>query len=106
MDDLFIKLSFYLGGNVAPDHLKLAFSILSTYPCAILFKHLKSTNVKHLFSILYTTFIMLSILKLYDGFIHILTISTISYLLLKYYSHHQKIAWINFTFVMASMAVW
>ncbi|KAL7312664.1 Lysophospholipid acyltransferase [Mucor circinelloides] len=105
MDHLFTKLSLQLGGNVSPDHLKLAFSILSTYPCAVLFKHLNSTNVKHVFSILYTTFIMLSVLKLYDGFIHIAAISTISYLLMKYCRHHPKIAWINFTLVMASMAV-
>jgi len=106
MDHLFTKLSSQLGGNVSPDHLKLAFSILSTYPCAVLFKHLNSTKVKHVFSILYTTFIMLSVLKLYDGFIHIATISTTSYLLMKYCRHHPKIAWINFTLVMASMAVW
>lgn len=102
MDSLFIKLSHLLGGHVAPDHLKLAFSILSTYPSAILFKHISSTSIKHVFSIIYTTFIMLSVLRLYDGYIHAFTISLFSYFFMKY----TNSAWTNFIVVMASMCVW
>lgn len=102
MDSLFIKLSHLLGGHVAPDHLKLAFSILSTYPSAILFKHIPSTSIKHVFSIVYTTFIMLSVLRLYDGYIHAFAISLFSYFFMKY----TNSAWTNFIVVMASMCVW
>jgi lysophospholipid acyltransferase len=106
MDAFFIKASSLLGGKVVPDHLKLAFSILFTYPCALLFKyHLKSNQIKHVFSIIYTSFIMLFVLKLYDGFIHTVAIAALSYYLMKY-CHHAKVAWINFTFVMFSMSVW
>lgn len=105
MDEFFDKGSLLLGGKVAPDHLKLAFSIIFTYPCAIIFKRIESKWVKHLFSIVYTTYIMLGILKLYEGFIHITTIGLISYILMRYCTH-RKVAWINFIIVMMSMSLW
>lgn len=102
MDQLFVKASSLLGGQIAPDHLKLAFSILSTYPCAVLFKHIPSVSIKHIFSSLYTTFIMLSVLKLYGGYVHVLSVSLLSYFLMKYTNY----AWVNFVFVMVSMCLW
>ncbi|KAI9478450.1 MAG: MBOAT, membrane-bound O-acyltransferase family-domain-containing protein [Benjaminiella poitrasii] len=106
MDSLFIKLSDLLGGQVAPDHLKLAFAILSTYPSALIFKKIQSVSIKHLFSILYTSYIMLFLLKLYDGFIHVSAISILSFSLLKYLKDsYSNIAWINFIFVMLSMSI-
>lgn len=105
MEAFFIKASHMLGGKVAPDHIKLTFSILSTYPCALLFKRIKQKWIKHIFSIFYSTVVMLSILKLYDGFIHITSIGLLSFLLMKYYKG-QNVAWINFTFVMISMSIW
>lgn len=104
MDEFFNKFSLLLGGNVAPDHLKLAFSIISTYPCAVLFKRIETKWIKHLFSILYTSCIMLFVLRLYDGYIHIVSIGLISYLLMKYYQG-PKAEWINFTLVMVSMSI-
>lgn len=104
MDKFFYKASLLLGGHVAPDHLKLAFSIFSTYPCAMIFKRIQSKQLKHLFSIVYTTYIMVFLLRLYFGFIHITTIGIISYVLMKYY-HGPKVAWINFTLVMLSMSI-
>lgn len=105
MEGFFIKASHMLGDKVAPDHIKLAFSILSTYPCALLFKRIETKWIKHVFSIIYSTTIMLYVLKLYDGFIHIMTIGMLSFLLMKYYKG-PKVAWINFTFVMISMSIW
>jgi lysophospholipid acyltransferase len=105
MDAFFIKASDILGGNVAPDHLKLAFSIISTYPCAVLFKRIETKWIKHIFSILYTSYIMLFVLRLYDGYIHVVSIGLISYLLMKYYKG-PKAEWINFTLVIASMSIW
>lgn len=105
MEGFFIKASHMLGDNVAPDHIKLAFSIVSTYPCALLFKRIETKWIKHVFSIVYSTTVMLSILKLYDGFLHITAIGLLSFLLMKYY-HGPNAAWINFTFVMASMSIW
>lgn len=106
MDSLFNQLSELLGNSVAPDHLKLVFSILFTYPCALLLKRQKSANVKHLMSIIYTTFVMLRVLKLYDGFIHISSICIITFTLTKYFRQYKATAWINFFCVMASMAIW
>jgi lysophospholipid acyltransferase len=103
MDSLFEKASISLGGSVAPDHLKLVFSILSTYVCAIVFKRIGSATVRHVFSILYTPFIMLGVLKLYDGFIHITGIAILSFLFMKY---NRNSPWTNFTMVMSSMALW
>ena len=103
MDTLLVKISNLLGGNIAPDHLKLVFSIISTYPCAVIFKRIQHKQYKHAFSILYTLCIMLGLLKMYQGFLHIITISLSSYLLLKYY---PKASWINFAVVMISMSIW
>ena len=102
MDQLFIKLSNFLGGQIAPDHLKLAFSIIYAYPCAMVFKRIPSASAKHVFSSLYTAFIMISVLKLYEGYIHVLSISLFSYFFMKYTNY----AWVNFIFVMASMCLW
>ena len=105
MDQLFIRLSESLGGRVAPDHLKLAFSILSTYPSAFVFKRLGSSTLKHLFSIVYTSWIMLFVLQLTTGFIHIMSAATITYVLGRY-CHTKQLAWINFAMAMLSMSIW
>ncbi|OBZ88328.1 Lysophospholipid acyltransferase [Choanephora cucurbitarum] len=104
MDQLFIRLSESLGGRVAPDHLKLAFSILSTYPSAFVFKRLGSSTLKHLFSIVYTSWIMLFVLQLTTGFIHIMSAATITYVLGRY-CHTKQLAWINFAMAMLSMSI-
>ncbi|KAI8979241.1 MBOAT, membrane-bound O-acyltransferase family-domain-containing protein [Mycotypha africana] len=106
MDSFFDYLSSsLLGDRIAPDHLKLAVSILSTYPSAILFTHLKSSNIRHAFSIAYTSFILLYVLKMYDGFTHTLIVSMSSYLLLRSRQVTSTLAWVNFTLVMFSMSV-
>jgi lysophospholipid acyltransferase len=105
LDELFIKGSKLLNGNIPPDHLKLAFSIFATYPSAILFKHIRSTQTRHLFSTAYSVFIMAGILRLYDGLLHITATAVFTFLFMKYFKGKNG-PWINFIFVMVSMSLW
>ncbi|KAI9261139.1 MBOAT, membrane-bound O-acyltransferase family-domain-containing protein [Sporodiniella umbellata] len=101
MNQLLKEASKLLGGEIAPDHLKLALVILFTYPSAVLFKRLPSASLKHAFSIAYTTLVMLSVLQFFQGYIHIVATSIASYIFMKYTSYAR----LNFVFVMISMFI-
>lgn len=107
MDAFFVRAADFLGGKVPPDHLKLAACILSTYPNALLFRRFPANNatLKHAFSIVSTTFIMLPVLQSYIGFTHIMLTCLSTYLLMKYY-HGAHGPWINFVLTMTSMSIW
>jgi lysophospholipid acyltransferase len=107
MDTFFERASEAMGGNPSPDQLKVVASILSAYPCAALFRLIPDKNVqlKHLYSISITSYIMLSFLHYYKGMIHITGSCLFTYVFMKYYRNKNG-PWINFVITMASMSVW
>lgn len=107
MDAFFEAASAKLGGNPTAEQLKIVASILSSYPCALLFKLIpaKQTQVKHVFSILVTSYIMTSVLHYYQGFLHISLICLFTWSWMKFYKGSNG-PWINFAVVMLSMSIW
>ncbi|CAO3642032.1 unnamed protein product [Mucor hiemalis] len=106
MDSLFESASSKLGGNPSPEQLKIVASILSSYPCAILFNMIPSSRIqlKHIFSIAVTTFIMNSVLHCTRGFAHISLSCLFTWIFMKYYKRKSG-PWVNFIVIMASMSV-
>lgn len=107
MDAFFELASAKLGGNPTAEQLKIVASILSSYPCALLFKLIpaKQTKLKHLFSILVTSYIMTSVLHYYFGFIHIILVCLFTWAFMKFYKGKNG-SWINFAVIMLSMSIW
>ncbi|KAI7900050.1 MBOAT, membrane-bound O-acyltransferase family-domain-containing protein, partial [Cokeromyces recurvatus] len=105
MDAFFEQASAKMGGTPTAEQLKIVASILSSYPCAILFKLIpdQQTLVKHLFSIFITSFIMISVLHSYAGFIHITLSCFFTFIFMKYYKRKNG-PWINFVIIMISMS--
>ncbi|KAK4509413.1 Pantothenate kinase [Mucor velutinosus] len=106
MDAFFEVASAKLGGNPTAEQLKIVASILSSYPCALLFKLIpaKNAQMKHLFSILVTSYIMTSVLHYYQGFVHISLICLFTWTWMKFYKGSNG-PWINFAVVMLSMSI-
>lgn len=107
MDAFFETASAKMGGTPTAEQLKIVASILSSYPCAMLFKLIPNSQVqfKHLFSICITSYIMISVLHYYEGFIHITLSCLFTYAFMKYYKKKNG-AWINFYAIMLSMSLW
>lgn len=107
MDAFFANASAKMGGTPTAEQLKIMASILSSYPCAMLFKLIPNSQVqlKHLFSIFITSYIMISVLHYYDGFMHITASCLFTYFFMKYYKRKNG-AWINFFVIMLSMSTW
>lgn len=107
MDAFFQTASAKLGGNPTAEQLKIVASILSAYPCALVFKLIpaKQTQLKHLFSILVTSYIMTFVLHYYRGFVHISLICLFTWTWMKFYKGSNG-PWINFAVVMLSMSIW
>ncbi|RUS33129.1 MBOAT, membrane-bound O-acyltransferase family-domain-containing protein, partial [Jimgerdemannia flammicorona] len=83
-DQFFERLSV-LSGGIPADNLKIAFSVLLTYPYAVIFNNLPNNpQAKHLFSIFITTITFAWFHELYVGFIHLITGILMTYAIMKY----------------------
>ncbi|KAI8977287.1 MBOAT, membrane-bound O-acyltransferase family-domain-containing protein [Mycotypha africana] len=105
MDAFFEQTSAKLGGNPTADQLRIVASILSSYPCALLFKFIPSNQIllKHLYSICITSYIMVSVLHYHYALIHVVAACMFTYLFMKY-CKSKKAPWINFIVIMLSMS--
>ncbi|KAL1921897.1 uncharacterized protein VTP21DRAFT_10539 [Calcarisporiella thermophila] len=103
LDSYFDAYSDSLG--VPADHLRLVVVILATYPLSLLFRCLpNSPLLKHLFSIVTTTYFFVAFFRQYIGFLHILVSSLVTYLIV--YARRDKWApRIVFVFTMGHMAI-
>ncbi|CAO3597992.1 unnamed protein product [Absidia cylindrospora] len=104
MDALFNKLAGMMGGQVNTDHLKLLTCLFATYPSAFIFNALPNPLMKHLFSIGFSTYVLLGILRSWLGFFHITATCLFTWLFMKYY-HGKRGPWINFFVIMVSMSI-
>ncbi|KAI9483586.1 MAG: MBOAT, membrane-bound O-acyltransferase family-domain-containing protein [Benjaminiella poitrasii] len=105
MDAFFEQASAKMGGNPTAEQLKIVASILSAYPCAVLFRLIPAQQIlmKHLFSICITSYIMTAVLHSYTGFMHVAISCLFTYLFMKYYKGKNG-PWINFAVIMLSMS--
>ncbi|CAB4445759.1 unnamed protein product [Rhizophagus irregularis] len=79
LDDFFSKLST-LAGGVSTDHLKMIFTLLASYPVALIYKRLPhNPNLKHLFSIIIAIIVLFEVFDLSNAFYVMLGGSLISY---------------------------
>jgi lysophospholipid acyltransferase len=79
LEDFFLKLSTLTGG-VSTDHLKMIFTLLASYPIALIYKRLPhNPTLKHLFSIAVAIIVLLEIFDLSNAFYVMLGGSLISY---------------------------
>src|SRR3954447_11656271 len=84
LDDFFSNLSTLTGG-AATDHLKMVFTLLASYPAALIYKHLPyNPNVKHLFSITMAIVVLFGVFDLADAFYVMLANSLITYIIIYY----------------------
>ncbi|GBB99659.1 hypothetical protein RclHR1_00360008 [Rhizophagus clarus] len=84
LDDFFSKLSTSVGG-VSTDHLKMIFTLLASYPLALIYKRLPhNPNLKHLFSITVAIIILFEIFDLSSAFYVMLGGSLISYAIMSF----------------------
>ncbi|KAI8643651.1 MBOAT, membrane-bound O-acyltransferase family-domain-containing protein [Parasitella parasitica] len=106
MDAFFELASSKLGGNPTAEQLKIVASILSSYPCALLFRLIpdSQTQMKHLFSILVTSYIMTSVLHYYHGFLHIVIVCLFTWTFMKFYKGKHG-PWVNFAVIMLHMSI-
>ncbi|RIA85160.1 MBOAT, membrane-bound O-acyltransferase family-domain-containing protein [Glomus cerebriforme] len=90
LNDFFSKLSTLTGG-AAVDHLKMVFTLLASYPLALVYKRLPphNPNIKHLFSIAIAIIVLFGVFDLADAFYTMLISSLISYAII----YHVKGIW-------------
>lgn len=79
LDGFFSKLSTLTGG-VSTDHLKMVFTLLASYPVALIYKRLPhNPNLKHWFSIIIAIIVLFEVFDLSSAFYEMLGGSLISY---------------------------
>ncbi|CAG8595100.1 11823_t:CDS:2 [Funneliformis mosseae] len=85
LNNFFSNLSASTGG-ASTDHLKVVFTLLASYPIAIIYKYLPSRipAVKHLFSITISIIVLFYVFDLAKAFYTMVASSLISYLIMYY----------------------
>ncbi|CAG8617313.1 4076_t:CDS:2 [Paraglomus brasilianum] len=79
-DTFFTLLSSTL--QAPPDHLRILFILLASYPAALLYKSLPpNPNLKHLFSITFAALVYLGLFNLVRGFYELLASALVVYLI-------------------------
>ena len=79
-DTFFTFLSSTL--QAPPDHLRILFILLASYPAALLYKSLPpNPNLKHLFSITFAALVYLGLFNLVRGFYELLASALVVYLI-------------------------
>ncbi|KAI9493694.1 MBOAT, membrane-bound O-acyltransferase family-domain-containing protein [Zychaea mexicana] len=106
MDRFFDSLADQLGDTVSTDHIKLITCIVATYPLALIYRKLpaKSPTTRHLFSIGYALFTIVSVLKLYIRAVHIGLTAIFTWTFMKYFRGKNG-PYVNFAVAMLSMAI-
>ena len=103
LDDFFSQLSALTGG--ATDHLKVIFTLVASYPIALIYKHLlRNPNLKHLFSIVFAIVVLFGVFDLADAFYIMLANSLVVYTIM----YHVKGAWgprLVFLFTLGHLSV-
>jgi lysophospholipid acyltransferase len=84
LDDFFSNLSTLTGG-ASTDHLKVVFTLLVSYPAALIYKLLpQNPNLKHLFSITIAVIVLFGVFDLSNAFYTMLISSLITYIIMYY----------------------
>ncbi|CAI2174231.1 19062_t:CDS:2 [Funneliformis geosporum] len=85
LDTFFSNLSALTGG-ASTDHLKVVFTLLASYPVALIYKYLpsRSPTFKHLFSIIISIIVLFYVFDLAKAFYTMLASSLITYIIMYY----------------------
>ncbi|KAF8341485.1 endoplasmic reticulum protein [Cantharellus anzutake] len=104
MDALFLRAS-ELGG-VAPDQLKLIFSLFVAYPLAALFTSIPASRpaLRHIYNLAVSAFFLIGLLHLWSGVLQCLASSAFTYLV-AYYVRAPYMPWIIFVAAMGNLTL-
>ncbi|KAF7313476.1 hypothetical protein HMN09_00503500 [Mycena chlorophos] len=104
MVDPFQALAEVVGASA--DQVKLIFSLLITYPLGSLFVRVPSSQpaLRHLFSIVASTIILIPLLHLHTAFLQLLASILATFFITKYV-HGKKMPWVVFVVAMGHLTV-